>query len=137
MVHEGIPPWDGGIYVLILRLREDTYVERFHRVFRSGHYAYVGSAQRNLAARIRRHMWKGKKRHWHIDELTEVAEVVTVFSSPLPREYEDMVARCMAGRHESIPGFGATDSEERSHLFFGTEAIMESARRCLEEMESP
>ena len=37
--------------------------------FPAGHYIYTGSAQRNIEARIARHLRQEKKLKWHIDYL--------------------------------------------------------------------
>ncbi len=51
---------------------------RFH--FPRGRYVYTGSAKRNLAARVARHLSRHKRLHWHIDYLLqlEAAEVNAV-----------------------------------------------------------
>ncbi|WP_338457675.1 GIY-YIG nuclease family protein [Methylococcus capsulatus] len=85
-------------------------------LFPAGRYVYTGSACRNLAARIDRHLSRDKKLRWHIDYLLEVesAEVVGV------RLFED--GECVVNQTtEGIvvaPGFGASDCSSGcgSHL---------------------
>ena len=37
--------------------------------FPAGRYVYTGSARRGLEARVRRHLSRAKRLHWHIDYL--------------------------------------------------------------------
>lgn len=85
-------------------------------LFPAGRYVYTGSARRNLAARINRHLSRDKRLRWHIDYLlmAELAEVVGV------RLFED--GECAVNQATAgvivAPGFGATDCRSGcgSHL---------------------
>ncbi|RLB63576.1 MAG: DNA/RNA nuclease SfsA, partial [Deltaproteobacteria bacterium] len=58
---------DGGAYLLLLRLTRAHSVrigKLGTRRFDAGYYLYVGSAMRNLTARINRHLRKTKTHHW-------------------------------------------------------------------------
>lgn len=89
--------------------------------FPAGRYAYVGSARRHLAARLRRHLGDGRARlHWHIDYLLSQPGVridrIETFVTP---ECEQVAA---TGGRVVIPGFGASDCRHAcgSHLrYFG------------------
>ncbi|MCW4037384.1 MAG: DUF123 domain-containing protein, partial [Candidatus Bathyarchaeota archaeon] len=76
-----------GVYTLVIELVEATTlqigmlgVQRFPE----GHYTYTGSAlgerSTTLRNRVRRHLTRGKRKHWHIDYLLEadVSRVKTV-----------------------------------------------------------
>ncbi|NQU09864.1 GIY-YIG nuclease family protein [bacterium] len=54
--------------------------------FPAGRYVYTGSARRNLAARVGRHLAKSKRLRWHIDYLLAcpAARVVGVRLSGRP-----------------------------------------------------
>ena len=86
----------------------------------AGWYVYVGSARRNLNARIARHHRTGKKLHWHIDYLLEQLDPAEVTSLPiythldLECELARALSRAAVG---SVRGFGCSDCRCRSHLF--------------------
>jgi len=88
--------------------------------FPHGVYAYVGSAQNNVDARIMRHFKKDKALRWHIDYLLSSDRVKPLYAVvfELPKEYECRIARFL---HESglrgIKNFGASDCRCMSHLF--------------------
>jgi sugar fermentation stimulation protein A len=56
--------------------------------FEPGLYLYVGSAQRNLSARLARHARNSKPQHWHIDYLSGKATMIAAITVPGPRERE-------------------------------------------------
>ncbi len=84
--------------------------------FPAGQYIYTGSAVRTLEARIRRHMRKDKKLHWHIDYLlaSPYADIIRVVRFAMP---ECAINRQTRGK-VLIPGFGAGDCRNQcvSHL---------------------
>ncbi|MCJ7841927.1 GIY-YIG nuclease family protein [Lederbergia sp. NSJ-179] len=45
----------------------------FH--FSKGYYIYVGSAKRNIQARVNRHIQMEKKKRWHIDYLRPYLQI--------------------------------------------------------------
>jgi sugar fermentation stimulation protein A len=114
---------NAGSYVLVLRNDEDRRlpVGRIGTVrFREGYYAYVGSALGSLDARVARHHRRRKKRFWHIDAITPDPMPV---EKAFPIRRADRIERALAARVESIcdaavEGFGASDAEENSHLFY-------------------
>jgi Uri superfamily endonuclease len=85
-------------------------------LFPRGRYVYTGSAKRNLAARVARHLRKGKKLHWHVDYLLE-AGGVQVVDVRYSDDIECAVNAASRGRTVAM-GFGATDCREGcgSHL---------------------
>ena len=114
-----------GLYVLLLRLKaaRRLKVGRLGPLdFRPGWYAYVGSAQRNLLARLRRHARRRKAVHWHIDRLTREAAVVGAWLFPAPKSAECRLAAALAAAGERVPaggrvaGFGASDCRCGGHL---------------------
>jgi Uri superfamily endonuclease len=103
-------------YVLVLRCCEYFQV----RVgalgviaFRRGYYYYVGSANSGVH-RVKRHFSIKKKKRWHIDYISAKMEVVGAILSKEPE--------CgLAQRFESferIRGFGCSDCDCESHLFY-------------------
>jgi sugar fermentation stimulation protein A len=88
--------------------------------FEPGYYVYVGSALGGLGARLRRHLRRDKPRHWHVDWLREVADLVAVAYRLGPERIECSVAERVAalpGATRPVPGFGSSDCRCRSHLF--------------------
>lgn len=47
--------------------------------FPAGWYVYTGSARNGVHQRIRRHLRREKRKHWHIDYLLAVADSVEAF----------------------------------------------------------
>ncbi len=131
---------DFGIYALLIKndISRSIKIGSLGQIqFAEGFYVYIGSAQRNLHRRISRHYSTHKKLRWHIDYFLVHAKILTHFSLPLPKEYEEKIAMRMGERFKSISGFGASDSRARSHLFYGDKGIWEYTQhlfwKCLEE----
>jgi len=90
-----------------------------HIWFEPGVYFYVGSAQRNLSARLERHARRAKPLRWHIDYLSTKAHMVGTMIVPGPRERECELARELGHIYElAVPGFGASDCGCGGHLFY-------------------
>jgi sugar fermentation stimulation protein A len=117
---------NAGSYLLVLRndRPRSLRVGRLGLVrFPRGHYVYVGSALGSLDARVARHLRKRKKTFWHIDALTPEPMAV---SAVYPIRRTDRIEGALAARVEAlcdtaVEGFGASDAEERSHLFYFAE----------------
>ena len=112
---------NSGVYVVLLALRHQTRVD-IGRIgcheLPAGLYAYVGSAQRTLPARLARHARRKKKRHWHIDHLTCRARVVGAMAVEGGKSLECRIANGLAKRFARIiPRFGASDCRCGGHLF--------------------
>jgi len=111
-----------GTYVLVFRLAEPRVVRvgaLGDRAFAPGCYAYVGSAQGGLDARIRRHLREDKRRHWHIDYVLPHALPHAVWYA-VGGKRECEVAAALEERCASVPGFGCSDCRCPSHLFFAS-----------------
>ncbi len=89
--------------------------------FPAGRYAYIGSARRNLVARIRRHLGETRRRlHWHIDYLLAAPGVSIDGVDTFATAECEVVRR--TGGEVRVPGFGSSDCRQacRSHLrYFG------------------
>lgn len=91
-------------------------------VFRQGIYFYVGSAQRNLSARLERHSKSRKPLRWHIDYLSTKAEMLGAMTIAGPRRHECELAKKLSGMFElAVPDFGVSDCRCGGHLFFTPE----------------
>ena len=116
---------DAGVYIAVFYMPEDQTIQigrlgtfRFH----PGVYFYVGSAQRNLSARIERHSSKKKTLRWHIDYLSTKAEMLGAITIPGTRELECQLAKKLGNMFEpTAPGFGASDCRCAGHLFYARE----------------
>jgi len=112
---------DRGSYLLILRLDHPqtfTIGSLGERFFPAGYYVYVGSALRNLSARLARHARRRKTSFWHIDYLRAVADLT--HRIPI-RAGDDLECSIAASLHPladlPIPGFGSSDCACPTHLF--------------------
>ncbi|XUW99623.1 MAG: GIY-YIG nuclease family protein [Dehalogenimonas sp.] len=109
-----------GIYILVIELPVDAEINTKRRKFAlsKGFYLYVGSAMNNMEARIKRHLSKSKKQHWHIDFLLDRARIKAVFLAQTEAKQECQLASQFA-RLQSTHNFGCSDCRCFSHLFFG------------------
>lgn len=98
--------------------------------FEEGSYAYVGSALNSLEARIERHLSDEKKLHWHIDYLLKRVQIKDVLYAEGKRKKECDIAESLAGSFTSIKGFGSSDCDCESHLFYSN-----ALHRLREEIE--
>ena len=110
-----------GSYVLLLHLPEarTIIIGRLGDIhFRSGYYAYVGSAMGGFRARLNRHLQQVGRPHWHIDYLRDKASVTGIFLAESEQRHECAIANSFEEQLDGITGFGASDCRCRSHLFF-------------------
>jgi len=112
-----------GIYTLIIQLDVAIQIRigaLGNMSFPAGMYAYVGSAQNNLELRVRRHLRKEKKLFWHIDYLLadKAAKVTQVYYVFGDKDCECHIASLIAKKAMAIPGFGCSDCNCSSHLFY-------------------
>jgi Uri superfamily endonuclease len=111
-----------GVYALEIQLSRDIriVVGALGTVdFKKGKYYYVGSAQRNLESRVKRHLRREKKIFWHIDFLldSEYAKVKKVLFSEGGKELECQIAQNLSSKGTPIAKFGCSDCNCQSHLF--------------------
>ena len=112
-----------GAYALLIHLPRSLTVQiaRLRNpTFAAGHYVYCGSARGpgGLAARVGRHLRRGKSIRWHVDHLTENGQVLDVLCAPDGAECE-LVRRIgrMPGVGTPVTGFGSSDCRNcPSHL---------------------
>ena len=115
---------DQGVYVLWLYLPEDTEISIGRlgiRVFPPGVYGYCGSAQRNLQARVRRHVRENKRLRWHIDYFREHSLFLGASVFLGDRSGECRLTQqllLLPGSYYPMKGFGASDCTCCSHFVF-------------------
>lgn len=112
-----------GLYILAIWLnrgKEISVGALGSAYFPPGLYVYIGSAQKALQARIRRHLSKKKRLFWHIDYLLEGAEVIGIRSLAGPKEDECRLSEkfSQSGGEVVMKGFGASDCSCPSHLYY-------------------
>jgi sugar fermentation stimulation protein A len=112
---------DSGIYIAIFHLARPIRIEvgslGIH-CFPPGIYFYVGSAQRNLAARLSRHAKRRKPLRWHIDYLSTKAGMLGAIVVPGARNQECRLAGELREHFRlAVPDFGSTDCGCGGHLF--------------------
>ena len=116
---------DSGVYIAVFYMAKGRIIRvgRLGRFsFRSGVYFYVGSAQRNMSARLDRHGRRDKALRWHIDYLSSKADMLGAITIVGPRELECQLAKKLGNMFElAVPGFGASDCRCGGHLFYARE----------------
>ena len=127
-----------GIYLLLIKnevsrkIKVGSLGEVF---FKQGYYVYVGSAQRNLKKRIKRHLRKEKRIRWHVDYFLTYAFVEDVYASELSRNFEEKLAKLLSLKYDYISGFGSSDTKAPSHLFYiGRRNEWEIVKRMAKEI---
>ena len=113
---------NSGVYLAIFRLpRPRTMaIGRLGRfTLRRGFYLDVGSAQRNLQARLARHGRRRKPLRWHIEHLSAKAPLAGALLLRGPKSWECRLAAIMAKHYpRPIARFGASDCRCGGHLFY-------------------
>ena len=116
-----------GTYMLFIYLKNNinVIVSRKKFMLKKGYYIYVGSAFGNggIKARVKRHLRKQKRIHWHIDHITgtEESEIIAI-ALATEQQVECIISSILSSINDVTPifGFGNTDCKDHceSHLFF-------------------
>jgi len=112
-----------GTYCLLIDLNRKKSIEigkKGEIQFKKGVYVYVGSALNSLEGRIRRHLRKNKKMHWHVDYLLDNSSsgIIDVFYNADGVKRECELAKEISINGEEIEGFGCSDCKCQAHLFY-------------------
>ena len=110
-----------GAYVLLIEFTKSSDIPIGKRVishFEVGYYAYVGSALIGLENRIKRHLRREKKLHWHIDYLLKEANVRQVVYAETDKKQECPIAKKLLKILKPIRGFGCSDCKCEAHLYY-------------------
>ncbi len=121
-----------GSYVLIIELPNDAVISvgKLGKLsFTKGYYIYIGSALNNLEKRVKRHLSRRKKFHWHIDYFLKFATVRRVLFKESREREECKLARELAKKFTCIKGFGSSDCNCESHLFH-SKSLEEAENEC-------
>lgn len=115
-----------GSYILLLDLASAVALDvgkAGHYQFASGSYLYIGSAlgPGGVRARLRHHLKRSEKPHWHIDYLRHHASVAQIWfvetGEGLEHHWAGLVAQ-LQGCQPVTPGLGASDCGCKTHLFY-------------------
>ena len=113
---------DGGCYIAVFQLSvgQTIAVGQLGEIhFPEGMYFYVGSAQKDLSARIDRHGRPDKPLRWHVDYLSAKAWMLGAVAVAGGKKLECELAAELAEHLKlAAPGFGASDCRCRGHLFY-------------------
>lgn len=113
---------DRGAYLICGRLLRNRKLEigSLGKIyFKKGYYLYVGSAMNSLGARLRRHMNKNKIMRWHIDYLIPELGALKPIAIRSSESLECLLSEELGIISDHyIPGFGSSDCECRSHLYW-------------------
>lgn len=113
-----------GSYLLLVELKENNVLRigKLNKIsFNKGFYVYVGSALNGLEQRIQRHLRENKRMHWHIDSLLRHAKIINIFYKENNVREECDIAKTLDKKLLSVPGFGCSDCNCKSHLFYGSQ----------------
>jgi Uri superfamily endonuclease len=111
-----------GTYALVLALDRETVITVGKLVtfsFHPGYYIYIGSALGGVLPRVRRHIRRDKKLHWHIDYLTREAGVVEVWYLFSEERLECSWYQTVSHMPQAcvpVAGFGSSGCRCHSHL---------------------
>lgn len=88
--------------------------------FQKGTYVYVGSAKRNIQARINRHRALDKIKKWHFDYLRPAGTITKIITYGNDLRECELLEKLRKKENGSFPvkGFGSSDCKCYSHLFF-------------------
>jgi len=113
---------DSGLYIAVWYLPKTTLItigKLGTFKFRKGFYFYIGSARRNLTARIERHDKKKKPLRWHIDYLSTKARMLGAIIISDLQQSECKLAKQLSRMFElTVAGFGSSDCRCGGHLFY-------------------
>ena len=107
--------------------------------FQAGYYAYCGSAMGGFKPRLLRHISKKKTPRWHVDYLTNRGSITTIAIFESKDRLECTLAAVLGQQATAIAGFGCSDCDCISHLFFAQheEEIAAAVEKTLAEVQAP
>ncbi len=110
-----------GIYVCMFKVEKcKIKVGALGEIFlEKGLYLYVGSGQRSLESRVKRHKIPNKQKlHWHIDYVSNIFPAAECYVlSDAGKDMEEKLAGVLNMLYPSVEGFGSNDTQNKSHFF--------------------
>lgn len=122
-----------GCYCLIIEVKKNQHLKIGKKLeidFKRGYYVYIGSAMNSLESRVKRHISKTKKLHWHIDYLLKSNEIIEVIYN-LDKKVECDISQQLARSNTFIKDFGCSDCDCESHLYY-----FKSKKEAIEEVKN-
>jgi sugar fermentation stimulation protein A len=122
-----------GSYAMVIRndRNQTIKVGRLGEIpFKKGYYLYIGSALRSVENRVKRHGKTIKSSFWHIDFIVPgPMKIEKIYIIRRRDRIESKLVKAMMGISEGvIRHFGATDSDQESHLlYFADTPVRKSA----------
>ena len=112
-----------GTYCLIIENNEnkDVKIGKLNKInFKKGIYIYVGSGRNSLIPRLKRHMSKNKKLHWHIDYLLkeESINIIEILFTISNEKLECKMSKLISKSRDVVNNFGCSDCTCPSHLIY-------------------
>ncbi len=119
---------DCGTYIVKIKVKKsiEIVIGSLGKMrFEPGIYVYVGSAMNSISGRIKRHVKKSKKLHWHIDYLTSASEVDVIGAYAFyDKKIEEKVSFEFSKRYRAVGKFGASDMRRvNSNLYIADEDV--------------
>ncbi|MCD6382721.1 MAG: GIY-YIG nuclease family protein [Candidatus Hydrothermae bacterium] len=115
-------PRGKGAYILVLELEGDQTIpvgKLGDLRFKKGIYLYVGSAMGGFRSRVGRYLSGIRTKRWHIDYLLSRSKIRAVLLIPSELRLESYLAERLSRVFEEVhPGFGSSDTRDRTHLFY-------------------
>ena len=126
-----------GSYILLIALPEQQTItigslKAVH--FPRGYYAYVGSAMGGLKSRLSHHLKGNKRPHWHIDYFLDKASLNGIILCQTEGKIECTIAQALSHQFDSISGFGSSDCQCKSHLFFSANEMKSAIMAILKSL---
>ena len=115
-----------GTYLLVLAASQGRSVQvgRLGIIdLQAGYYLYIGSAfgSGGIRSRVKHHARIAARPHWHLDYIRPCLSLESIWYSHDPIGHECEWAAVLAGKStitEPLPGFGASDCDCATHLFY-------------------
>jgi len=118
-----------GIYCLLIRCKRPRSIKigKLGEVkFRVGRYLYIGSALNGIEKRVSRYLKKDKKIFWHIDYLlaSDYIHIEHIYCLETSKKFECLLSKEIQNFATPVKGFGCSDCDCMSHLFYVPEEVI-------------
>ena len=103
--------------------------------FKKGYYLYVGSALKSIEKRVCRHLRDSKKIFWHIDYLlaADRVKIDSVYYVENNKKLECAISEKIKVIAIPVDGFGSSDCNCKSHLFYISEKSLYEVNKLLRQ----
>ena len=127
-----------GSYCLLVDCRKSQLVKigKLRKIkFKKGYYLYVGSALKSIEKRVCRHLRDSKKIFWHIDYLlaADRVKIDSVYYVENNKKLECAISEKIKVITIPVDGFGSSDCNCMSHLFYISEKSLYEVNKLLRQ----